>query len=299
VLVAGLVAGLVGASIFLYLPLRYAAQPAFNYAGHYDATGMFIPVNLQTLDGFLWLVTGRGFAGLMFGYRLTELWPQVHLFAEQLWSAFFILGIGPGILGLIMLLRRDWRVGVMLLLMFLANAVFYINYRVIDKNTMFLPTYLIWALWLGVGYEALLKWMKRDVASPPLSGLVRGLLVGVVVLAIGRNWSLVDLSEDWSTREQSEAILAEVEPNALVFGWWDTVPGLQYLQLVEGQRPDVRVINRFLIGGEEMHQLILRELGRRPLYINAPSVELLKAVKATPAGPLYRLEPRQSLVNQE
>ncbi|MCA9977700.1 MAG: hypothetical protein KC413_18200, partial [Anaerolineales bacterium] len=84
------------------------------------------------------------------------------------------------------------------------------------------------------------------------------------------------------------------EPNAIIFGWWETVPGVQYLQLVEGQRPDVLVINRFLIGGNEMNQLILRELGQRPIYINNPSIELLRVAKVTPVGPLYLLEPRDS-----
>lgn len=45
---------------------------------------------------------------------------------------------------------------------------------------------------------------------------------------------MVDLSGDWSTRQIGQTILNEVEPGAVVFGWWDTVPVIQYLQLVEG-----------------------------------------------------------------
>ena len=29
------------------------------------------------------------------------------------------------------------------------------------------------------------------------------------------------------------------------FGWWDSIPVVEYLQLVEGERPDVTAINRF------------------------------------------------------
>lgn len=47
-LVSALVALLVGLGVYLYLPIRYAANPSFNYAGHYDATGTFIPVDLRT-----------------------------------------------------------------------------------------------------------------------------------------------------------------------------------------------------------------------------------------------------------
>lgn len=287
---AGLTAVLLGAAIFLILPLRYAQQPAFNYAGVYDANGTFQPVNLQTLAGLTWLLTGQSFAGQMFGYLPHEIGAQLASYGRQLVTAFLFVGIGPGVVGLVVLLRRNWRLGGLLLLFFLVNAIFYVNYRVVDKNTMYLPTYLVWAIWLGVGYQALLS---PRLLTARQRWMGRGLLMAPVLLAMLWNWSLVDLSDDWSTREQSEAILQLVEHDALVLGWWDTVPGVQYLQLVEGQRPDVLVINRFLISGTDMNQLILQEIGRRPVYINNPSIELLNVTQATAVGPLYRLEPRQ------
>jgi hypothetical protein len=292
---------LLGASVFLELPLRYSTRPAFNYAGSYDASGAFVPVNLQTLDGILWLVTGRSFAGQMFGYSLREVGGEAWQAAAQLWQAFFAIGIGPGLLGLGVLLRRDWRLGGALLLMFLANVVFYVNYRVVDKATMFLPVYLVWAIWLGVGYQTLINWSRRGAKETTFSTvpwLIRGVVAGAVALAIIWNWPLVDLSNDWSTREQSEAILRQVEPNALILGWWDTIPGIQYLQLVEGQRPDVTAVNRFLISGEDMNQLIWQEIGRRPVYVNNPSVELLRLAEVTAVGLLYRVELRASVTHQ-
>jgi hypothetical protein len=304
--VTALAALMLGASIFLILPLRSAANPLFNYAGTYDAAGFFRPVNLQTWDGFWWLVTGKSFAGQMFGYALPHVWAEVRSYAGQLWVAFLAVGIGPGLLGTAVLTRRNWRLNGMYLLMFLANAIFYINYRVIDKTTMFLPTYLIWAIWLGVGYQVLLTWVKGigdgewaqaksrlSHLTSPVSFLYFALL-GSLLLGIAVNWNRVDRSADWSTREQSEEILSLAQPNALIFGWWDTVPGIQYLQLVEGERGDVTAVNRFLISGEDMNQLILSELGHRPIYINSPSIELLQKATVRPVGSLYLLEPRQA-----
>ncbi len=301
-LAAGMGALLLGTAVFLILPLRYATQPIFNYAGLYDAAGNFQPANLQTWNGFWQLITGQTFAGQMFGYRLAEVGLQITAYAAQLWTAFFAIGIGPGIMGMIVLWRKDWRLNGMLTLMFLANAIFYINYRVVDKNTMFLPTYLIFAIWLGVGYQWLLVWVRPSMSgtnhhnAPPsrfkVDRLVQLFIVGVVALAVGMNWQQVDLSDDWSTRLQSEAILNQAEPDALIFGWWDTVPAIQYLQLVEGQRTDVTAINRFLISPEEMNKLILTEIGRRPVYINNPSIALLRETTVTAVGPLYRLEPK-------
>ncbi|MCC6605725.1 MAG: DUF2723 domain-containing protein [Anaerolineae bacterium] len=283
---------LLGLTVFLVLPLRYASQPLFNYAGEYDAAGVFHPVNLMSFSGFWWLITGQSFAGQMFGYQLNEVWPQMAAYGAQLWTAFLAIGIGPGLLGLVVLMRRNWRLGGLLLLIFLANAIFYINYRVVDKDTMYLPTYLIWAIWLGVGYQQLALWLQSQVQPQLSPWLLRGVALGAVLLAVGLNWSLVDRSADWSTREMAETILAEVEPNALVLGWWDTVPAVQYLQLVEGQRPDVQTINRFLIPGAAMEELILSQLDTRPIYINNPSMTLLQQATAVPVGPVYKLERR-------
>lgn len=189
---------------------------------------------------------------------------------------------------MVVLLRRDRRLGLMLLLFFLANAVFYINYRVVDKASMYLPVYFVWTLWLGAGYQAILD--EMEAGSQRGAWLLRLVMVGAVLLALGWNWARVDLSDDWSTREQSEAILQNAKPNAIIFGWWDTVPGVQYLQSVEGQRPDVTLINRFLISGADMHQLIRNELGRRPIYLDNPSIDLLRQSRVTAVGPLYLLE---------
>jgi hypothetical protein len=292
------VAGLAGFSVYLYLPLRYAAAPAFNYAGLYDARGVFQAVDLRTADGLWWLISGRSFSGLMLAYTGPGLGHEVRQYGIYLFQAFFAIGIGPGLLGSAVLLRRNWRLGGMLLLMFAVNAAFYIDYRAVDKQTMFLPTYLIWALWLGVGYQWLLNWLQasRQQLSPQWSiHLLQAVVVGAVVVAITWNWRLVDLSDDWSTRTRAEAILHQAEPGALIFGWWGTVPAIQYLQLVEGQRPDVQAINRFLIPPNDMRELILRNLSQRPIYVDSLLPDLAQSVTARRAGLVYHLCPTSDL----
>jgi hypothetical protein len=105
------------------------------------------------------------------------------------------------------------------------------------------------------------------------------------------NWRLADHSSDWSARERGEAILAAVEPNALVLGWWETIPLVEYHQLVEGRRPDITAINRFLIPYPDMRQLIAREIWRRPIYVDSMPPDLAQIVRARPVGLLYQLCP--------
>ncbi len=294
---------LLGATVFLYLPLAYAGNPAFNYAGQYNAAGEFVPVNLQSLPGVIWLVTGRTFAGQMFGYGPAEIPGQFSGYFEQLITAFAAIGIGPGIVGAVVLLRRDWRAGMLLALFFLANLIFFVNYRVVDKNTMFLPTYFVWALWVGIGLQVIVdlvdgaaerqpgeatQWRQRVTAGT----LIRLLVLAVLLAVLGWNLQRVNLSQDRSTREQSEEILSEVGEGALILGWWETIPAIQYLQFVEGRRPDVLAINRFLISGDDMDTLIRNSVGERPVYINSPSLPLIQTMEVEKVGHLYQVLPR-------
>jgi hypothetical protein len=285
---AALAAALLGLCVYAYLPLRSIAQPAFNYAGAYDAAGVFHPADLRDPRALWWLVTGRSFAAQMLGYSPAAWLGEAAGFGAQLLRSVFVVGLGPGLVGLAVLLRRDRPLGVALLLMFVANAGFYIGYRVVDKSTMYLPTYLVWALWAGVGAQWLLGW----VGAGRERWLLRGLLAGTLAAALAWNWPLADQSGNWSGRERGEATLAALEPGALLLGYWETVPLVEYLQLVEGRRPDVQAINRFLIAPEDAQALIASEMGRRPIYIDTPSTELLRAYRVEPAGPVYRVLPR-------
>lgn len=289
---AAVAGGLLGLSVYLYLPLRSLGQPTFNYVGMYDAAGVFSPVNLLQPQQLWWLITGRSFAEQMLGYSPAGWLREAGAYGAQLFRSFFAVGVGPGLLGVAVLLRRDRWLGLALALMFLANACFYIGYRVVDKNTMYLPTYLVWALWAGVGYQQLLTWVSRDNGGQAELRLLRGVLTVAVVAALGWNWHLVSRANDWSARERGEAVLEVVAPGGLVLGYWETVPLVEYLQLVEGRRPDITAINRFLIRPEDLEQLIARELHRRPVYIDAPTAELLDDYRIDPAGPIYRVLPR-------
>ena len=281
---------LLGLSFYLYLPLRYAAAPAFNYAGGYDASGVFHALDLSSLAGIWWLVTGRSFSGLMFAYPLDQVGQQVWEFITYLSGTFFAVGIGPGLLGLWALFRRSARLGSMLALMFCAHVFFYVNYRVADKEWMFLPAYLLWALWLGLGLETLFGWLDSPVRSGRLKDLLLpGLVMGSLAFALLWNWPLVDLSTDTSTRDRAEEMLALVEPNALVLGYWDSVPILQYYQLIENRRPDIQVINRFMISPENLARLVQNEVQVRPVYATFQTNDLSPTIRAIPLGPLYRL----------
>ena len=183
----------------------------------------------------------------------------------------------------------------MLAVMFALSAGFYINYRVLDKDTMYLPAYLVFTLWVGIGYQELLIWVRGGAGSSAKGRLaLQGVILGSVLLALAWNWGIVDLSQDWSARQRGEAILTRAEPGGLVFGWWDTVPVVQYLQLVEGKKPDIKAINRFLLTPQDLVYVIEKEVQNRPIYIDSSPNGLSVKLVAKPVGAVYRIVPRNS-----
>lgn len=278
-----------GLAPYLDLVLRYTQAPTFNYAGQYDSAGIFHAVDLTTVEGLVWLVTGRSFAGQMLGYDFAGLWHETVDYLVQLGRSFLGIGLGPAVLGWWVLWRRDRTLAAILSSMFLLSAGFFIGYRVLDKITMFLPTYVIWAIWLGLG----LQWiLSVEWAATWTPCMLRATYMLIVAASVVWNLSLADQSHDRTTRERGEAILEHAEPDALVFGWWDTAPVVSYLQLVEGHRPDVRVVNRFLVPYDSLLIWIEREASVRPVYIDTAPPELLDTLYAEASGPLVRLRPR-------
>ncbi|MBI3361553.1 MAG: DUF2723 domain-containing protein [Chloroflexi bacterium] len=219
-------AATIGPLSYLYLPVRSAAHPALNYAA---ALG----VDLGTLDGSLWLMRGAMFADVMFGYRLADIPREMLDFAVLLWQTFFGIGSIVALIGVIDLWRRDRPVTTTLGLLFATTSAFYINYRVFDKDTMFLPTFVVVSLWLAVGLRSM---QERAGGAAPF---VRGGAVAVIGFMVALNYPRVNLAGNWTTRDYAEQIFRDVPPDSVVVGAWIDITPLEYLQIVEKQRPDV------------------------------------------------------------
>ena len=95
-------AGLFGLGflVYLYLPLRYLAGPAFNYMGSYDAAGNFHPADL-TDPVILWqMPTGGSFQGLELGYLASAAMRRAGRDLCFLWGKFLAVCLPLGWVGL-------------------------------------------------------------------------------------------------------------------------------------------------------------------------------------------------------
>lgn len=230
-----------GLTPYLYLPLRDLADPPLNYVRDYYG------VNLQSLSGLWWMMSGQAYRFFAFGYDLAGYLRELLGFVDALWRQYTGLGLALGLLGAARLLRKS-PLGPAAATAFLAFGGFFAGYAVADKGTMFLPAHLIWALWLGVGLADLEGLVARHPRLRARAGLWRkGAAAAValmVLLMVPANWRWADKSEVYGPEVVARQVLSTVEPGAVILGDWSTAVVLEYLQQVEGMRPDVIVVNR-------------------------------------------------------
>jgi hypothetical protein len=254
------ICGLLGAAIYLYLPLRFLAEPRLDYAGDYWG------VDLATWSGFWWMVTGRMFKSMFFAVPAHALPGEVMRYLYHLWSNFVGLGMLIGLWGLINDFRNRPVFHLSLLLMFIAHLIFYVPYAAIDKHTMLLPSYLIWGIWLGLGIYTLGQRFPFRFSTTHLNAWPILLLV-LALSNLGLNFKYADISQDWSARQRGEQIFAALEPNATFLGTWIDVPILEYLQIVENQRSDVQLVNLLFTTDEQEQLLVSQKLSADvPVY---------------------------------
>lgn len=299
---------LVGLTPFAYLSLRARAHPVIDYSRVYPG------IDLTTISGLWWMISGRAYDFFAFAYTWGELPGELSRFGSYLWRNYMGIGVILGLIGITWSWRKNpaWTVGV--LLTFAANAIFYVNYRVSDKDTMFLPAYLAWAFFIAGGVmvmDRLFKWIFGS-GLPELwqMSMRRFLPLAFVLLALSLNWRWVDLSQSDSFISFSKDMLSAAEPNAVIIAPWSSAVVLEYYQVVDGQRPDLLIANRsrqdvaryyelWLQGlsyNEILAKIQAEEIDRIDHYIKDRTVyaveydpDLAQTFDYLPEGPVFKL----------
>lgn len=304
--------GLIGLSFYLYLPVRAAANPAMNYI---DA---FYNVDLTKPTGLLWMISGQAYHFFSFGYDLNGYIYELGSFVNLLIRNMTGVGLMLGLAGFIFLVMKDRKFAWVSGTAFISNVFFFSGYAVADKSTMFLPSYLIWSVWIAYGAVSLAvvlsSWkdypLIRSAWPEPLFKTALAIVVGFSCIL---NWSWVDKSNAYEQEVFAKQVLSTVEPGALVIGQWSSAVVLEYYQQVEGRRTDIEIFNRsryevaeyykYWVEGvshqEAMTRIIYQEqryfdivAEERPIYGVEYDPELAQYYEYKPMGALFMLEPR-------
>ena len=215
---------------------------------------------------------GRGFSGDMFAFLQFNriLWERFLVVGNILHFQFGALLLVASAAGLAWLVRRQRKQAVLFGGVFAVMAFIVATYRAPQSVEYLMPAYVPVALGAGCAVGL--------VAGISRSRLARALLVALLFLpafALGRTHlpSYLALHGDRSARAYAQAVLLHAPAGAHILSNWHWYTPLRYLQLVEGQRPDVEVTYVFPQGATAMPQAwperIERELAHsdRPLIV--------------------------------
>lgn len=264
---AGAVAvAILGRTIYAYLPIRSACDPPLDWGN---------PVTLHALfaHAFAWQYRVWMFESAESAMK------NLSMFGGEAWRAFSLLLLFVP-LGLLRLGRRDPRALVASLLLFFAYLGYSAGYSIHDIEIYFLPALLVIVFWLGAGVRELVERLevggggrasdararrrtlgardaarsRKDDEGRPARKPAVGRVAAIILVAGMLACATFSFHSHWN-RERDEAQIAEsfaraalesLPPRAILFSrFWDLLvsPSI-YLQLVEGMRPDVTVIDQ-------------------------------------------------------
>ncbi len=196
-------------------------------------------------------------------YQINQMYVRYLLWqfftGEEGQAYFFPLLLG--VFGAIWHFQRDqkrWFVVFMLFLMTGLAIVMYLNQdnpQPRERDYAYVGSYFAFAIWIGMGVLALFeviedllenksKAAQRNVAVAIAAG---ALIVSPVNMLI-QNWESHDRQGNYVAWDYSRNMLETCDEGGIIFtnGDNDTFP-LWYLQVVEGLRPDIRVVNLSLL----------------------------------------------------
>lgn len=172
-------------------------------------------------------------------------------FADQFPVRFFALPLLMGLIGLYYHFKKDPKMGLVYLSMFLLMGVLAAiaqnqqNPQPRERDYFYTGSFMVWCLWIGLGSFYFVEYVskKKKSLAITLTVLLVSYLFVPFNMAYG-GWRIHTRSGNYFPFDYSYNILQSLEKDAIIFtnGDNDTFP-LWYLQDVAGVRRDVRVVN--------------------------------------------------------
>jgi Tfp pilus assembly protein PilF len=225
---------LLGLAVYLYLPIRSLSEPALDWG------------DTETFRQLLIHMTDRKDAPVHFELLLPKLPFQIRVYLANLSNEFSTLGLALGVIGCIHLLYRDKAVWLALLLIYLSNVGFFVRSWMAAFG--FLPSFIIFSLWIGFGVHACLTCLatllqqQRMRLSPFI--VYTFLLSGILVTwgqTFFRHVNVANQTGNYAAELYGKQLLAQLPADAIFFNdhsWFIML----YMQQVERRRPDVTIL---------------------------------------------------------
>ena len=140
------------------------------------------------LEGFLHFVTGAEFRSDMFAFSLREVVTErIPLFFSLLRENLFIVGIIAGCAGLCVMLKTATKTAIFLLLIIMGNLAYALNYDIDDIFVYFLPTYLMFCIFISFCARPFLGSDRKNTTLLRSAAPMRPTHPGVNTVDLSRN----------------------------------------------------------------------------------------------------------------
>ncbi len=284
--------------VYLYFPIRSMANPPMDYVRDYFQR------DLTSIQGVIWMITGKMFSQEVFGKTLLEgLFNFTDLFTT-LWINYLGIGIVLAIYGLWALAQDKFDLAIFSGGSSLLVLLFFANYAVVDNEQMIIPAIILMTLPMSAGLSSLRSkaFLNFEHITQIHFSMVEIILLLFLIFV---NHPLVNRRGDWVSYNFANQVMKEVLPNSFIVSQWTAATPLTYAQVVKGLRPDVEIFDRglFVLGERDrtgkndaktMSSLIRRiasEIPKRPVYITENDYSLNDYFCIKPKGSIYRVYP--------
>ncbi len=294
--------GLLGLSVWLYLPLRSAMAPAFG------------PDNMNSFSGFLDHVLARGLTESLPFFGLTDQFTRMTVFWTLLRLQYALPIIFLAALGLAWLVANGWRgeewerqgrggarvslrpLGLLYGLALLSNYLFVMNLRAQDIMAYLLGVFLIIGLLATIGLWGLLVLVEMRLGLDKkaillLTGAM--FLLGPVLQSV-RNGPRVYLGDQHEARLYVKDVFSWFDgqgEEAILLNDWEHMTPLWYSQYVEEAWPEPADVTPHLVSTElPWLESVFYYLPAYPVYLSGYRPEIAAAgFRLRPRGPFYQV----------
>jgi len=223
-----LVSAGITSSSYLLLPLWANTRPPVNWG------------NPVTLKNFLWLVSGKLYQDQLIGLPQWNIEERLQDWAHLLLQQFSVLGLILALVGLVIMFAPK-RIHLMTLWAAVSVSVFAMSYRVVDWYIHLIPVYLVFGIWIGLGYA---KVVEVFASRGRIIGNVIGFFCVIYFIGFAiSTWKQVDASEDMRAEDFGREVMGLLPKHTIVFADGDrTIFTLWYFHFGLHNRPDIFVL---------------------------------------------------------
>lgn len=213
---------------YLYLPLRAAANPLFNW-GDPDTLKRFID-HVRGKQYAVWFLQG----GDVFS-------QQTAYFFSKLPTELAVIGLLIAVAGFVRLFASSVRLGVFVGLIYVMCVIWAGGYDILEIE----PYYMLAILALGMAAAAGARWIEERAGR----NVALAVMAVLVTATAAINFTRADERTNVVVEQMTRNMLTTLPKDAVVISsQWDFwVSGSWYMQAVERMRPDIAVIDQELL----------------------------------------------------